>query len=121
MSERQVEIVKSWQDDIASYEIKKLFWSVEAKAIAPSLHDYHCGYCTIGPDIIRVDERHIEENVDVHGGVTFSHPGDVRGNWTFGFDCAHVDDENNPQLQDIDWLTAECESMARQIRTLLDS
>lgn len=46
----------------------------------------------------------------IHGGLTYAkHSGD----WcVFGFDCAHVDDDENPRLRDQDYVMV----LARQMR-----
>jgi len=58
---------------------------------------------------------------NVHGSVTFT--GDGQGMypvpvqpklWWIGFDCAHCDD--NPIKCNLEYVTAECESLARQIK-----
>lgn len=70
---------------------------------------------------------------DVHGGVTFSgfaqkgYPApdeQAKHLWWFGFDCAHAGDFTkgphayNPSdavWRDVDYVTQECESLARQL------
>lgn len=67
---------------------------------------------------------------DVHGGVTFS--GELRGapgsHW-YGFDCAHCDDlspgmvaysriSRDGTYRDIEYVRAECRSLAEQIKAL---
>lgn len=63
------------------------------------------------------DVESIEDNIRVHGGVTFSgwnptYP--VASNlWWIGFDCAHCDD--NPTNCNLQFCVDECEAMAKQI------
>lgn len=67
---------------------------------------------------------------DVHGGLTYAdgdqYPAPHDGLWWFGFDAAHCDDgyidqslqyewRNTGIVRDLDYMTAECESLARQI------
>jgi hypothetical protein len=70
---------------------------------------------------------------DVHGGVTYSggaYWADDSGHW-YGFDCAHCDDLSpgmsyhfSPDLRatlvyrDIEYVKAECASLAQQIRSM---
>lgn len=74
--------------------------------------------------------RSIDIVIDVHGGVTYSGGGEKypveAPLWWFGFDCAHSGDGDIEPLtefpnhagevvRDLDYVTGECESMARQI------
>lgn len=88
-------------------------WTIEDMtfSIVKQPFGHYCGY-------VRFPERFVEENdyhgiltyVPVHGGITFAR---MFGNdMVYGFDCAHADDENDPDLRNIDWLTDECERMA---------
>ena len=60
---------------------------------------------------------------DVHGSVTYASDG--KGQypvpckpmlWWIGFDCAHCDD--NPIKCNLEYVTAECESLADQIKAV---
>lgn len=59
----------------------------------------------------------VRDLFDVHGSVTFTNrfnPEHVQSdNWFIGFDCNHADD--NPHVQDLQYVEAECESLAKQI------
>lgn len=64
---------------------------------------YYCGYCAIQKDQIP-ESWHGDYNADglqylrIHGGITYT---EVRGDYVvFGFDCAHLHDDENPLLQD---------------------
>lgn len=71
--------------------------------------------------------RSLDIVIDVHGGITFSgQPHNDFPGWWFGFDCAHAGDArikedpcwpNFPDdvVRTLDYVTAECESMARQL------
>lgn len=45
---------------------------------------------------------------DVHGSITYTRKG------VWGFDCAHSGD--SLEVQNLDYVTAECESLARQLK-----
>jgi len=57
---------------------------------------------------------------NVHGSLTYSggdskYPvSDDTNRWWFGFDCAHYDD-NKPGGQSLEYVIAECESLAMQL------
>lgn len=73
--------------------------------------DHYCGYVRFAENPFARGgpvERFLDY-VPVHGGITY-HTGNV-----FGFDCGHCDDENNPNLKDIDWLTKHIETFADAI------
>jgi len=69
------------------------------------------------------------DDVDVHGGLTFSEHGhgDLFGLWVFGFDCAHSGDllpdtferygycTPGDQYRDFEYVKRETESLARQL------
>jgi len=59
------------------------------KAIAPSLHDYHCGYIGLPYSL---DDTAINQ-LEVHGGVTFEAMLD-NGTFVLGFDTAHLGDND---------------------------
>ena len=99
--------VKEWDYRGALCEIKRFYWSIQS----PLLRPYHTGYARLpGP----FDGADVANNIDVHGGVTY-HRESSDGTETIGFDCYHSDDENNPQLMDVDWLTSEVERMVDQL------
>jgi len=63
---------------------------------------HRCGYITINknhPGAVNYDDRPIR-NIDIHGGLTYSqdnkfihsYPIPKEGQWTLGFDAAHLDD-----------------------------
>lgn len=66
---------------------------------------------------------------DVHGGITFSgEPAGADGGHWFGFDCGHAGDlspglpfrsafdDAGDEYRDIEYVKAECASLARQLR-----
>lgn len=76
---------------------------------------YYCGY-------VRFPQRPVKEDgyngiityVPTHGGITYAEEFED-GTMVYGFDCAHFNDEHNPNLQDLDYITEECEMMAKYI------
>lgn len=63
-----------------------------------------------------------EQVFDVHGSLTYSsdgdegYPVDGAGLWWFGFDCSHAGD--NPNDQTPEYVSAQCESLARQLAAI---
>ena len=72
-------------------------------------------YAISGDDRRSEYERTPEFQVSVHGGLTFS--GADGDGWTFGFDCAHLDD--TPAVWTLDRTAAECERLAEQLARLM--
>lgn len=97
--------VAEWVKDDVKYTIKQVSWGPQ----------HYCGYCTF-PKRFAVEGGYdgILTYVPVHGGITYADESD--DSMTYGFDCGHCDDENNPQLRDIEWLKGECERMASAIK-----
>jgi hypothetical protein len=76
---------------------------------------HFCGYVRFGNRPLKEDHfSGIATYVPVHGGITFASEDD-RG-FIYGFDCAHCDDEDNPQMYDLIWLRAETERMGIAIK-----
>lgn len=107
-------VVKTWEHDGIKFMILDMVWADRVKVLAPMLHDYYCGYCNLPT---KLDYQVAESDVDVHGGITFQRD-EPDGTFTYGFDCAHALDEINPSLRDLNFITEECESMAKQIMQL---
>lgn len=81
-----------------------------------SIGSYYCGYVTFPKRPLLEDGYHgIAEYVEVHGGLTFSQQ-NKDGSFTYGFDCAHLYDDANPNLQNENWLKMECWRMAVNIQ-----
>lgn len=100
--------LKKWSDDVAEYEI------VQVGDHTPYAEKGHpCGYCKFEKDPVReCGHDSILAYVPVHGGITYNER--EYGKWIYGFDMAHG--WETPELQgDIDYITAECEKMARCI------
>lgn len=84
--------------------------------VIPKSHPWH------GKDYDEIDDK-----VQVHGGITYGQFEKDYGNeYRIGFDCAHLGDLVPTDLliasslargeyRDIGYVTAECESLARQV------
>jgi hypothetical protein len=116
------ETIKEWTKDGVRYEIVKV--TLNLPDAPPDMvermktmmqFDWYCGYCRIALEDMKVDPH----KIDVHGGVTYGEK-HSDGTVTIGFDCNHYQDENDPNLKDIDWLTAECERMSAQLMGQLE-
>ncbi len=86
-----------------------------------------------------------EAMFEVHGGLTYSngsgdYPAKAEGLWWFGFDCGHAEDAPDPaiskgpyknnicrifmerlecgEIRTLDYVIAECESLAKQLRVV---
>lgn len=100
---------KIWEHDGIRFMIIEHVWAERIRNIAPVLGMGHfCGYCNLSVLVLDYNR------VDVHGGITL-YRSEQDGTYTYGFDCAHWNDSENPLLRDLDWLTSECERMAEQI------
>lgn len=81
---------------------------------------YYCGYVTFPKrPLLETSYDGIAAWVDVHGGLTFAEE-NKDGSFTYGFDCAHVYDERNPLLQNVDYLKTECWCMAVNIQVAVE-
>lgn len=75
---------------------------------------HYCGYARFADKPVKEPGYNgILSYVPVHGGITYAHAGD--DGMVYGFDCAHLDDERNPLMRDIDWLKGQCQKMADSI------
>lgn len=100
--------VKAWKKDGIQYFI-----------LQHPMFGHYCGYCVfpVRP-LIEQGYRGIVSYVPVHGGVTYAGE-EKSGEMIYGFDCAHADDENDPDLRDLDFLARECERMAKAIHVAM--
>ncbi len=81
----------------------------------PMNYYWYCGYVVI-PEyspLYGVDYQDLEDDIRVHGGLTFS--GRIEGvdGYLLGFDCNHACD--GPHIQDVIYTRGECESLIDQI------
>lgn len=77
---------------------------------------YFCGYTWFKLDEIPKEWHEysdIEYDMDIHGGLTYSN---IVGDYIiYGFDCAHLNDERNPRLQDELFILDLCQVMRSEI------
>lgn len=100
-------------------------------------HGAWCGYVAVAPGHPAHGKSYDDVAVDVHGGLTYADacsgsvchvpaPGEPDDVWWLGFDCVHGGDlaPGNVGLRlilgygiyrDVDYVQAECESLARQL------
>lgn len=96
-----------------SFEIESEFYAagLHCVVIAQDM-GFRCGYVAVpeGHPWYNLDCKYLED-VDVHGGVTYSgfgHPIDS-GEFFIGFDCAHSGDANDPKILVDSKITADSE------------
>lgn len=79
--------------------------------------DFYCGYVEIPKDHIcyGVDEDDLEE-INVHGGLTFSGYLDFSDEYLLGFDCAHAGDDTS--VEDANYTANECERLIDQLEEI---
>lgn len=99
--------------------------SYEPREIPASLYPindhWYCGYVVI-PEyspLYEADYQDLEDDIRVHGGLTFS--GRIEGvdGYLLGFDCNHAWDD--PHVQDEKYTLKECKSLADQLISLEES
>jgi hypothetical protein len=78
--------------------------------------DYFCGYTWFEQSKIPVSWHEysgIPYDLDVHGGLTYS---ETVGDYIiYGFDCAHLRDEDNLKLRDESYILELCQIMRSEI------
>lgn len=76
---------------------------------------WFCGYAVIPEDHLfyGVDYDDVEDEIDVHGGLTFSGELDEVDGYLLGFDCNHYGD--TPEVQDEEYTLNECKSLVDQL------
>jgi len=98
---------------------------------------YRCGYVRVPVGHPWHGKHYDDIPVDIHGGLTFAEPDkpcdkDRPDNaWWFGFDCAHLDDANDPSLpckhpmpsfggsiKTQEYVEAECHSLCEQAKKI---
>ncbi len=122
-----------------SHRIEKQ-WTTKAGLQAAILYvndSHNCGYVLLDKDHpwygSNIDDH---QDIDVHGGITFSKEAywipivsenimDISPEsklWAIGFDAAHLGDKTayidypEDTFKDVDYMTNECESLAKQIQ-----
>lgn len=107
------------QREYRGYELIVRKISYEPREIPTSLYPrnnhWYCGYVVI-PEyspLYGVDYDDLEDNIRVHGGLTYSGRIDGIDGYLIGFDCNHAWDD--PHIQDEIYTRGECESLIDQI------
>lgn len=103
-------VVKVWKDEVATYFLVERDWL----NLAGEATIYYCGYAIFTDPPLLSDGYQDVEDAYVHGGVTYGKRYDS-GIQVYGFDCAHYGDEDDPRCKDYNWLSSQCEKMARDI------
>lgn len=88
---------------------------LEYKALFPGTDYWFCGYVNIPKNHPYYHKHYseIDNEIDVHGGLTFSGGiNSINGYW-IGFDCNHYDD--NHFVQDETYTTNECKKLIEQL------
>lgn len=96
----------------------RIAWDEEqevTKTLVYTSANHYCGYVRFKTrPVIEEGYGGILIHVPVHGGITYANE-DEQG-MVYGFDCAHIGDETNLQLQDETFLLEECRRLALAIR-----
>lgn len=76
---------------------------------------WYCGYAVIPEDhpFYGAYYDDLEDDIDVHGGLTFSGELDGIDGYLLGFDCNHYRD--NPAVQDEEYTLSECKRLVDQL------
>jgi hypothetical protein len=86
-----------------------------ACVVQHSILGHLCGYVRFNKrPVIEKEYGGILSYVPVHGGITYAKES-KNGSMVYGFDCAHCDDENNPNCKDANWVLKEAINMGLAI------
>ena len=103
MIKRTTAVVREWSKDGIRF------------CIAKAGLGHYCGYCTFPHRPVREHGYNgFMEYVPVHGHITYAAV--EQTGTTYGFDCAHAGDDEDPNCQDEQWVKVECERMAEAIK-----
>ena len=80
-----------WDDDIDRFPLNTYHFELDGYKCNIKRNNYwsYCGYVELPethPDCLKDFDESLEDNIEVHGGVTY-----INGN-VFGFDCSHCYD-----------------------------
>lgn len=104
---------------VTGYERKNPTWNWNKTDLLPveewdSIRQFN-GYCRFKRKPVHEEGYNgILNYVQVHGGITFCEH--KLGVSVYGFDTAHLGDEDNPLCRNIEWLEYQCLVMARGIQ-----
>ena len=111
------------------------FEGLRCSAVYKDNVGFFCGYIEVPKQLCHKTETWFENEIDVHGGVTFYdkpapfYDDDVR---VIGFDCGHACDSAHPSseygkrypdvnygtFRDLNYVRGECEKAAKQLNEL---
>lgn len=76
---------------------------------------WHCGYAVLPEDhpYYGADYDDVEDDIDVHGGLTFSCELEDIDGYLLNFDCNHYGD--NPEVQNEEYTLSECKKLVDQL------
>jgi len=107
--------------DFYPFNHSNCVWQQGNKAIIQhDRYSHYCGYVVF--DRKDVPETWFNDDYDldsmdllaIHGGLTYK---EVKGDYVvFGFDCMHAGDEDNPLLQDLDYVIKLVDQMESQLK-----
>jgi len=116
---KMMDEIGEWPECVATTMWEKdglRFCLIDGSKLPDGYISHFCGYVIFPKRFLREKGYHgIVTYVPVHGGITLAKERDD-GSMVYGFDCAHCDDEGNPNLRDEEWLKRECERMATGLK-----
>lgn len=76
---------------------------------------WYCGYAVIPVDhpFYGLDYDEVEDDIDVHGGLTFSGKLDELEGYLLGFNCNHFGD--TPEVENEEYTLNECKRLVDQL------
>jgi len=102
------ETTKLYPESVATFT-----WEYDCKqcSLLMTRTGHYCGYVLFAEKPMKEPGYNgILSYVPVHGGITYARA--EYGGMVYGFDCAHLGDEHNPDVRDISWLKEQCERLA---------
>lgn len=89
-------------------------WEITEYLLLMNDH-WYCGYVIIPEDspFYGMDYMDLEDDISVHGGLTFSGEIDDVEGYLLSFDCNHCYD--NPYIQNEEYTLKECENLVDQL------
>lgn len=105
---------------------------LRAVCVLVQLGSHRCGYVAVpmGHPLFGKRYQQIEDDISVHGGLTFSSDSELTHNYPayskepvtwFGFDCAHIGDQfgflsREGVRRSTEFVVNQCESLASQLK-----
>lgn len=103
---KRYEIIRS-----ENYRGYKIYVSRNYNAIM----QWYCGYVKVprSHPFFGAQYQEIEDDIEVHGGLTFSGIAIFANGYLIGFDCAHYGD--SPEVQNEEYTLNECKKIVDQL------